>query len=158
MSVMSSKESTSSKPKNKTFNKSQWRTNKYSHKSKVQQFEEKRRKSALHKYYKELKKSGLSGNSQQKPLIPGIPDKRQHRDINPYEKAKQELERRSKEKEEIRAERERQKAEREEALQKYKKEKLRKYKMLHKKTKKGQPVMAGRMEMLLEKIQQGIGS
>jgi len=46
------------------------------------------------------------------------------------------------------------KAEREEALKKYREKKLQNYKVLSKKTKKGQPVMKGRIEMLLEKIQQ----
>lgn len=40
------------------------------------------------------------------------------------------------------------------ALNKYKAEKALKYKKLCKKTKKGQPVMKDRLEMLLEKIQQ----
>lgn len=77
---------------------------------------------------------------------------------NPYEQAKQELEKRKNEKEQLREEREKQKAERDEALQKYKKDKIRKYVKLKQKTKKGQPVMAGRMELLLEKIQKVVGS
>lgn len=48
------------------------------------------------------------------------------------------------------------KAEREEALRKYKEKRLRNFKVLSIKTKKGQPVMRGRIEMLLEKIQQSL--
>lgn len=81
-----------------------------------------------------------------------------YRSANPYEKAKQELEKRKQEKEQLKVQRENEKSERESALQKYKKEKVRKYVQLKKKTKKGQPVMAGRMELLLEKIQKNMGS
>jgi hypothetical protein len=48
------------------------------------------------------------------------------------------------------AERQRQ---RQNALDNYKKKKTERFKMLSKKTRKGQPVMAGRMQLLLEKIQ-----
>ncbi|XP_015186661.1 PREDICTED: rRNA-processing protein FYV7 isoform X2 [Polistes dominula] len=41
-----------------------------------------------------------------------------------------------------------------EALRKYKENKMQKYKKLSKKTKKGQPVMKERIELLLQKIQQ----
>ncbi|KOX76388.1 Thyroid transcription factor 1-associated protein 26 like protein, partial [Melipona quadrifasciata] len=48
------------------------------------------------------------------------------------------------------------KTEKEEALQKYKEKRMQTYKKLSKKTKKGQPVMKDRLEMLLEKIQQQV--
>ena len=48
------------------------------------------------------------------------------------------------------------KTEKEEALKKYKEKKMQTYKKLSKKTKKGQPVMKDRLEMLLEKIQQQV--
>ena len=51
------------------------------------------------------------------------------------------------------AEKKRQHEERVEALKEYKKKKEEKFKVLSRKTKRGQPVMAARMEMLLEKIQ-----
>lgn len=44
--------------------------------------------------------------------------------------------------------------ERKDALKKYKETKAEKYKKLSKKTKKGQPVMKDRLEMLLQKIQE----
>ena len=46
------------------------------------------------------------------------------------------------------------KAEREEAMKKYKENKFEKNKKFFKKTKKGQPVMKDRLELLLEKIQE----
>ncbi|KAK3919817.1 Thyroid transcription factor 1-associated protein 26-like protein [Frankliniella fusca] len=164
-------------PKSKTpFDKSKWRQKKYSHKSKVQEFEEKRRKSALHKYYKELKKSHLNppekhGNCGSwsefqeeisQVLSNGLAAAGRFAEVNqesnPFEKAKEELEKRKKEKDERIAMKQKQKAERADALQKYKKDKIRKYMKLKKKTKKGQPVMAGRMELLLEKIQKKMGT
>ena len=42
--------------------------------------------------------------------------------------------------------------EKQEAIKAYKKKKAERFKVLSKKTKRGQPIMAGRMEMLLEKI------
>ncbi|KAJ8933449.1 hypothetical protein NQ314_014006 [Rhamnusium bicolor] len=45
------------------------------------------------------------------------------------------------------------KAEKEEALQEYKRKKVEKFKKLSRKTKRGQPIMKDRIEMLLEKIQ-----
>lgn len=45
-----------------------------------------------------------------------------------------------------------------EALNKYKQKKTEKYKKLSKKTKKGQPVMKYRLEMLLEKIEKNYKS
>ncbi len=50
-------------------------------------------------------------------------------------------------------ERRRKEQERQEAIKKYKQKKADKFKVLSKKTKRGQPVMAGRMELLLQKIQ-----
>ena len=48
------------------------------------------------------------------------------------------------------------KTEKEEALKKYKEKRMQTYKKLSRKTKKGQPVMKDRLEMLLEKIQQQV--
>lgn len=50
----------------------------------------------------------------------------------------------------------RKKEERNKALKKYKEKKIHAFKALSKKTKKGQPVMKGRIEMLLEKIQESL--
>ena len=45
------------------------------------------------------------------------------------------------------------KKEKEKALQRYKEKKMKNNKILSQRTKKGQPVMKGRLEALLEKIQ-----
>lgn len=68
-------------------------------------------------------------------------------------KAKREYQRKQEEKKKRIEEAIRVKAERAEALRNYKEKKMRNFKVLSKKTRKGQPVMKGRIEMLLEKIQ-----
>lgn len=73
-----------------------------------------------------------------------------------FHKAKQEYRRKVDEKKKRIEEAARIKAEREEALKNYKQKKIRNFKVLSKKTKKGQPVMKGRIEMLLERIQQSV--
>lgn len=69
-------------------------------------------------------------------------------------KAKQEYQRKQEEKKKRGEDAARIKAEREEALRNYREKKMRNFKVLSKKTRKGQPVMRGRIEMLLERIQQ----
>lgn len=71
-------------------------------------------------------------------------------------KAKQEYRRKQEEEKKRREDAARVKAEREEALRNYREKKMRNFKVLSKRTKKGQPVMKGRTEMLLEKIQRSM--
>jgi len=71
-------------------------------------------------------------------------------------KAKQEYQRKQEEKKKRKEDAIRMKAEREEALRNYREKKMRNFKILSKKTKRGQLVMRGRIEMLLEKIQQSM--
>lgn len=73
-----------------------------------------------------------------------------------FYKAKQEYKHKLEEKKTKVEDANRRREEREEALRKYKEKKMRNFKMLSKKTKKGQPVMKSRIEMLLEKIQQSL--
>lgn len=70
-----------------------------------------------------------------------------------FKKAHLEFERIKQEKQRKREEMNKKKAERDEALKAYNEKKFKKFKVLSKKTKKGQPIMKGRMEMLLEQIQ-----
>jgi hypothetical protein len=73
-----------------------------------------------------------------------------------FYKAKQEYQHRLNEKKKRIEKAAQVKAEREEALKKYKEKKTRNSKILSMKTKKGQPLMKGRIELLLEKIQQSV--
>lgn len=115
----------------------------------VEQWDEVRKKSLIKKYHKELKKSGIdipvnthSTNSTKKEKQPSAIQVAQEK----YQKIQEEKQRR-------REELQRQKEERQAALEAYKKKKAMKFKTLSQKTRKGQPVMKGRMELLLEKIQ-----
>lgn len=76
--------------------------------------------------------------------------------ISAFHKAKQEFLRKKNEKKKSQEDALRVKSEREEALKKYKDKRMQTYKRLSKKTRKGQPVMKDRLEMLLEKIQRQV--
>ena len=71
-----------------------------------------------------------------------------------YSQTKQEFERRKKQAENRQKEEDRKQKfiKRKEALEQYKAKKSEKFKVLSRKTSKGQPLMSGRIEMLLEKI------
>jgi len=73
-----------------------------------------------------------------------------------FYKAKQEYQRKLNEKKKRIEKAAQVKAEREEALKKYQEKKTRNSKILSMKTKRGQPLMKGRIELLLEKIQQSV--
>jgi len=158
----------------KPFDKKKWRENKYSHKAKVGKWNDKRNQSIQNKYFRMLKKSGNGADSNLTPL--GTPKAKskaaagggegQKGEEGPIKKgsfkqSKLEFERRQKkaEKMEKAAVKKRQHEERVEAIKEYKKRKEDKFKnVLSRKTKKGQPVMAVRMDMLLEKIKQSTSS
>jgi hypothetical protein len=73
--------------------------------------------------------------------------------LNASQRARLELERIREQKEEKKADIEKKKAEKDQKLLEYKAKKAEKFRRLSKKTRKGQPVMKDRLEMLLEKIQ-----
>lgn len=189
------------KPK-KLFDKKKWRLQKYSKKYKLQQWEEKRKKTVLHQYYREIKddepkfdvqkiyekyqdedddsdseqlenkqdaetenennlnrditaeqKSTEKEDSSQFDVQPSTSQTKKKK---AYKKAHLEYQRIQDEKRQKKEELAKQKIEKAEALQQYKLKKLERYKKLHKKTKKGQPIMKHRMEMLLEQIQKSV--
>ncbi|XP_017789160.1 PREDICTED: thyroid transcription factor 1-associated protein 26 homolog [Habropoda laboriosa] len=142
----------------KPFNKKKYRLQKYSNKYKINQWEERRKKAILRGFYKELdtnqqkilKKPSTSKSDDQ------IENEKQPKKISPFHKAKQEFLRKKDEKRKKKEEVSKVKEEREKALKEYKEKRMQTYKKLSKKTKKGQPVMKDRLEMLLEKIQQQV--
>ncbi|CAL1279452.1 unnamed protein product [Larinioides sclopetarius] len=73
-----------------------------------------------------------------------------------YHRAMQEYERKKAIKEERKQIREAKRKEKEEALKKYAEKKRENFRKLSQKTKWGQPVMRGRMEILLERIQKSV--
>ena len=146
----------------KPFDKKKYRLQKYSTKYKINQWEERRKKAILRDYYKELDKSErqtVKKPSSLKDAEQSENDKEtQPKKSSAFRKAKQEYLRKKDEKRKEKEEALLVKSERKEALEKYKEKKMQTYKKLSKKTKKGQPVMKDRMEMLLEKIQQQVSN
>ncbi|XP_012255821.2 rRNA-processing protein FYV7 [Athalia rosae] len=148
----------------KPFDKKTYRLKKYSNKYKVDQWEDRRKKAVLRRYYKDVKKeqkhAAQNSELSKKESESGegkssISEDPQFKG-NAFYAAKQEYRKKKEEKMKKKEEIQRRKEEKIEALKKYKEAKALKYKKLSKKTKKGQPVMKDRLEMLLEKIQQTI--
>lgn len=179
----SSKEDPEKKQK-KPFDKRKYRLQKYSKKYKLEQWEDKRKKTVLREYYKELKHESPSTgfdvrkiyeenennddsearNPESSPEITQedkgekdktIPEKFKRK---PFKRAHLEFQRIKEEKQKRREEMLKLKAEKEEARKAHKKKKIENYKRLSRKTKKGQPIMKDRIELLLEKIQNSMKS
>ncbi|XP_060835517.1 thyroid transcription factor 1-associated protein 26 [Rhopalosiphum padi] len=150
---MSSQDEKTKKP----FDKKKWRTKKYSNKQKFQEWNERRKKAVIRDYYKELNKSGI-----EKPLNTSngedINLTNQQKRPNPYKEAQERYNQIQEEKKARRFEASKKKEEIRQALEEYKQKKKFKNKKLGKKTKKGQPVMKERLELLLEKIQASVNT
>ena len=132
----------------KPFDKKKWRENKYSHKVKLEKWTDNRNKAIQRKYFRMLKKENVGKGANAIPLGQKEVPKAS------YKKTKEEFEKRKKQAEnkQKREDKEKKYKERQEAIKLYKQEKAKKYKILSKKNKNGQPSMAGRMELLYEKI------
>lgn len=75
-----------------------------------------------------------------------------------WQRAKLEYKKKIAEKEQKREDTKKRKEEMEIARKKYKEKKLHRYKKLSKKNNKGQPLMSGRIELILEKLMEEQGS
>ncbi|XP_048484085.1 thyroid transcription factor 1-associated protein 26 [Plutella xylostella] len=163
----------------KPFDKKTYRLKKYSKKYKLDQWEEQRKKKLLHNYYKEIQNDPASGSYKPINFDEDQVDSNEvgkfvrHPDAinkvssaenvatngtkpvkkDPYSKAKEQFEKIKQQKIDKQKEIEKAKEEKKQKMHEYKKKKQERFKKLSKKTKKGQPVMTGRMELLLEKIQ-----
>ncbi|XP_078052089.1 uncharacterized protein LOC144478216 [Augochlora pura] len=142
----------------KPFDKRKYRTQKYSNKYKINQWEERRKKAILRNYYKELDKSQHQDPKISLKTSDHNENNQQPKKVSVFHKAKQEFLRKKDEKRKKIEEIKRIKAERDEALNKYKQKRTQTYKKLSKKTKKGQPVMKDRLEILLDKIQHQVSN
>ncbi len=124
----------------------------------VDQWQEKRKRYIQSKYIRMLQKEGNASNTNLEPLgSKSVKDQNQKTaSKKTFAQTKQDLQRRSKiaENKAKEAERKAKYLERQEAFKKYNTKKAERYKVLRKKTTKGQPLMAGRIEMLLEKIKE----
>lgn len=161
----------------KPFDKKAYRLKKYSKKYKLEQWEEQRKKKMLREYHKEIKNDAVAGSYKPKSFdedtTDGIevgrfvrhPDLIEKKNIemkqtkfvkkDPFSKAKEHFNKIKEEKMLKQQEIEKSREEKRQKIQEYKKKKQERFKKLSKKTKKGQPVMTGRLELLLEKIQKG---
>jgi len=152
----------------KPFDKVAWRKKKYSHGHKVDQWREKQKMSMARSYHKMLKKEEkkslyVKGEGQKRnPNLQPIGEKKSLVDTKEncmkpksgFSKAKRKYEEKIMAKQKRKEELIKRQEEKLEAIRKYKEKKALKMKALTSKTKRGQPVMAGRMELLLEQIQQ----
>lgn len=161
------------KNEKKPFDKKTYRLKKYSKKYKLEQWEEQRKKRLLQEYQKSIKNDPMAGKYVPKsfddevdsvteagkfvrhPDVLAKQEITQARKKDPFLKAKEQLNKVKQEKQEKKMQLEREKEERNQKLQEYKKKKTERFKKLSKKNKKGQPMMTGRLELLLEKIQKG---
>lgn len=161
----------------KPFDKKAYRLKKYSKKYKLEQWEEQRKKKMLREYQKDLKNDPMAGSYKPKGFDEDVTDSNEvgrfvrHPDLienentdekvtkftkkDPFQKAKEHFNKVKEEKLQKQQEKEKAMEEKRQKLQEYKKKKQERFKKLSRKTKKGQPVMTGRLELLLEKIQKG---
>ncbi|EFX88179.1 hypothetical protein DAPPUDRAFT_221383 [Daphnia pulex] len=147
----------------RNFNKKKWRETQYSHKERVSEWESKRKEAVKRKYRKMLKKDESTSSVQttyqlynaEEGNVNGYSEPPRQR-LSEFQRAKLEYERIQGLKEEARLEREQKIKEREIAIMKSKQMRLERIKKLTQKTKKGQPVMKGRIEILLQKIQKQV--
>lgn len=164
----------------KPFDKKKWRIQKYSKKYKLEQWENERKKTVLQEYYKQIKDEPKydvqkiyeqygEEDDNENNLNKDLQESRnevQHESKVQLGSSKQKLKRFKKAGEQFQRLKEdaikrneemaNEKLKREEAKNQYKAQKLDKLKKLNKKTKKGQPIMKYRMEMLLEQIQKSM--
>ncbi|PSN47401.1 hypothetical protein C0J52_11162 [Blattella germanica] len=125
----------------------------------VEQWEQRRRKGVLHSYYKELRKTpGYSRPERNSTEEAAVSYSKRPPKLTAYQAAQLEYERKQAEKAAKLEELTRKREEKSAAIAKYKARKTEIYKKLSKKTKKGQPVMKGRLELLLEKLEKSIQS
>ncbi|PNF19161.1 hypothetical protein B7P43_G09790 [Cryptotermes secundus] len=127
----------------------------------VEQWEERRRKAIAHSYYKEMRKiAGQSSGTEKQNMSTSSTGVNKYRIPRPtaYQKAEEEYKRKQEEKAAKLQEAQKKKEERSQAVARYRANKAEVFKKLSKKTKKGQPVMKGRLEILLHKLQQELQS
>nr|XP_050861215.1 thyroid transcription factor 1-associated protein 26 homolog [Vespula vulgaris] len=144
-------DSRTSKNEKNAFDKRKHRLKKYSNRYKVDQWQERRKRAVLRGYYKEIPKDRCA---RQKGTEAKVETRSGNSDTSGPKKSPSFFDVARKEYERKKEETLRVKAEREEALRKYKEKKMQACKKLSKRTKKGQPVMKDRIELLLQKIQQ----
>ncbi|XP_054711695.1 thyroid transcription factor 1-associated protein 26-like [Uloborus diversus] len=117
--------------------------------------EDNKKKAIVREYWK-MQKGPKSRNPNYSRIA--IPYRDFQNKMTPLKKAQQEYEARKAKREQLKEFQKQKRQEKEEAIKKYLKKKQDNFKKISKKTKYGQPVMSGRIEVLLEKIQSSISS
>lgn len=160
------------KPK-KPFDKKQWRLQKYSNKYKVEEWENRRKKFMERRYNKELKKQQQQPSFDVRKIYEEVDEeegntveaeetKEEREEPDVANKRKrgmsyaERIEQLKEDKEKRRIEMEKKREERKAALEAYKRKKKEKNRILSKKTKRGQPIMKGRLELLLQQIEESV--
>ena len=141
----------------KPFNKKNWRDKKYNHGHKVEQWRDKHKIAVKMRYKRMLKKEQKKNPHNSQPEDAAKVSKGVASNSKPksgFSKARDEFTKKELSKEKKKEEFMRKQKEKAEAVKKYKEKKSVRLKVLNSKTKRGQPVMAGRMELLLAKIQE----
>ena len=142
------------------FDKTKYRQKKYSHSHKLNDWKKGHKLEAQRKYKKLLRKEEKKETFKQKsnPNIDPIGTKPEQapakRQLSGMNKAKKSYEEKVKAKQKAAEEVKKKQEEKVAAVKKYKEKKVAKNKALRAVTRRGQPVMAGRMELLLQQIQQ----
>ncbi|CAH1403476.1 unnamed protein product [Nezara viridula] len=124
-------------------------------KVKVQLWEQRRQKNFKRRYNKEFKRNEITPNEEYKEK--GEPSENNQR-MGVFKAAHLEIKRRKEEKQRLLQEKLQKKKEIEQAMNEYKKKKAEKFKKLSRKTKRGQPVMRDRIQLLFEEIKQKISN
>ncbi|KDR14970.1 thyroid transcription factor 1-associated protein 26-like [Zootermopsis nevadensis] len=157
---MSANSEAHTEKKTNAFNKKEWRRRKYSNKYKVEQWEEHRRRAVLRSYHKELRRSASQSSVGKNHMSTSLICENKERlpRLTAYQKAEEDYKCKQEEKIAKLKEDQKKRQERSQAIARYQNNKAEVFKKLSKKTKKGQPVMKGRIEILLEKLQQDLQS
>lgn len=154
----------------KPFDKKQYRLKKYSNKYKLDKWEKNRKKKLMRDYYKEVKNDPMAGSYKPKSFDeeetvtdsiggrfvrhPDLIEKevRVKKKRDPFLNAKKKYEQIKQDKMERLREIKKKRAEKQRKLAEYKKKKADRFKMLSRRTKKGQPVINGKLQLLLNVI------
>lgn len=147
----------------KPFDKKQWRLKKYSNKYKLEEWENNRKKVIGRQYNRELKRQPTfdvqkiyeeaekeESEETQTEASEVKPEKGRKKRLNYMEMVEKVQQDKEKAREEAIKKREEKKAK----IEEYRKKKAERNRILSQKTKKGQPVMKGRLELLLQQIQE----
>lgn len=143
----------------KPFDKKQWRLRKYSKKHKLEEWENNRKKVIGRRYNRELKKQPTF--DVQKIYEEAEKEENEETQVTSEDDGKKKrmsykerIEKMQEDKERAREEAIKRREEKKAKIEEYKRKKDEKNRILSKRTKKGQPIMKGRLELLLQQIQE----